>query len=69
MGACRQSETCGLCPPNLAMPEVVSLLGRTYTHLSEVGPGFVTITYFESSLPNEVTLELYLKFSPSISRG
>lgn len=58
MGACCQRETRGLSPPELAMPEVVNLLGITNTHVSEVSHGFVTITYFGSSLPSEVTLEM-----------
>ena len=40
------------------MPEVVNLLGITNTHVSEVSHGFVIITYFGSSLPSEVTLEM-----------
>lgn len=69
MAAHCQRETCGPSPPDLARSEVVNLLGRTYTHLSEVGRDCTIIAYFENSLPNEVILELYLNISPYIDRG
>lgn len=51
VGACCQRET-WLSSPDLAMPEVVNLLGIINTHVSEISHGFVIITYFESS-PSE----------------
>ena len=64
VGACCQRETRGLSPPDLAMPEVVNLLGITNTHVSEVSDS-QKVDYLWESLTH-MYLKLVMALWPSL---